>query len=61
MSIPSSTFQKETSPNHMCLLSVNAMALLLTYFEIRILPEKQFDKNDNAGCALSYIRRGVKG
>ena len=32
------------SPNYMCLLSVNAMTLLLTYFEIRIMREKQFDK-----------------
>ena len=29
------------SPNHRCLLSVNAMKLLLPYFEIRIMPEKR--------------------
>ena len=35
------------SPKHMCLLSVNAMTLLLTYFEIRIMPEKLYlIKND---------------
>ena len=30
------------SPNHMCLLLVNAMTLLSTYFEIRIMPEKLY-------------------
>ena len=31
------------SPNHMCLLSVNAMTLPLTYFENRIMPERLYD------------------
>ena len=30
------------SPNNMCVLSVNAITLLLTYFEIRIMPEKLY-------------------
>ena len=38
---------------HMCLLLVNAMTLLLTYFEIRIIPEKLYlIRNDYAGCPL---------
>ena len=37
------------SPNHMCLLLVNAMTLLLTYFEIRIMSAKLYlIKNDYA-------------
>ena len=44
------------SPNHMCLLSVNAMTLLLTYFEIRIMPKKMI-KNDYARCSLPFITK----
>ena len=43
------------SPNHMCLLSVsmvNAMTLLLTYFKIRIMPEKLYLISDYAGCSV---------
>ena len=43
------------SPSHLCLLSVNAM--FLSYFEIRIMPEKQFNKNNYSGCSLPYIAK----
>ena len=46
------------SPNNMCVLSVNAITLLLTYFEIRIMPEKLYlIKRDYAGCSLPYITK----
>ena len=52
-------------PNHMCLLSVNAMTPFLGYFEIRIMPDKIYlIKNDYAKCSLLNIAahcRSVKG
>ena len=46
------------SPNHMCLLSVNAITLLLIYFEIKIMSEKVYlMKKDYAGCSLPYIAK----
>ena len=51
------------SPNHICLLSMNAMTLFLTYFESRIMAERLFliKKSNYAGCSLPYItkREGV--
>ena len=41
-------------PSHMSLLSMSAMTLRLTYFEIRIMPEKQFDKK-RLRCMFSSI------
>ena len=47
------------SPNHMCLLSVNAMTLPLTYFEIGIMPERLYDNKstlDNRPLQLLKLK-----
>ena len=53
------TVLKISYRDHMCLLSVNAMILRLTFFfEIRIMPERLYlIKNDYAGCSLPYLTK----